>query len=145
MACYAHETCAFNYRYTKCIPVSGLCVLLRFPPFARGACHSWQLLAEKFLAEHGRGQEGKEEGEEDWLSIKHGQVGQVLLQILFCALLIIIIIYINFLCLHLCVCVCLCVSVCVCLSVCVCVGVCFLCVFLAVRCFSFSSFCPKIN
>lgn len=118
MACYAHETCAFNYRYTKCIPVSGLCVLLRFPPFARGACHSWQFLAEKFLAEHGRGQEGKEEGEEDWLSIKHGQVGQVLLQILFCALLIIIIIiYINFLCLHLCMCVCLYVCLCVCWSV----------------------------
>lgn len=94
--------------------MSGLCVLLRFPPFARGACHSWQFLAEKFLAEHGRGQEGKEEGEEDWLSIKHGQVGQVLLQILFCARFIIIIIYINFLCLHLCVCVCLCVSVCLC-------------------------------
>lgn len=56
--CHAPETCAFNYRYTKCIPVSGLCVLLRFPPFARGACHSWQFLAEKFLAQHRRGQEG---------------------------------------------------------------------------------------
>lgn len=115
--CHApHETCAFNYRYTKCIPVSRPppCALRHLPQLAL-------FLVEKFLA---------------WLELAKFLLFLrffccfFLLFFIFCAFLIIII-YINFVRLSLSnsLCVCVCFS---CL-----VSRCFLCAFL--------SFCPKIN